>query len=386
MPSYNDHKQRLIDMARSGVPIPTRKSDPRLYGAFRDLTTPKRKFYEAELRSELEGLRPEWFWTKTRRLNEALLELARCGAERPGKGHPLQRIFECRTQATAGSDPDLAAELRRLAPHWFQPTARKAPQVKDQAGRDEELRTRAVAERKAKQLAAKWERELQRNAARAASRQAREAVQRERQIAAQRERQRRQGETKRAKESAAKKTRTPMPSDLKNALIERAQAGDTRPRYRDGRPLYQYWCRVRCPKTDGNKRVHDIVRELRPEWWEQPRKQKPPQRVDPVPRRQPAPLPERPSTPPEGGIPDRFPVLPPAELPLSDTRHADQLAAVRSYAGTGRGLLLDLARTGQPPPASGPLAALWRRCGDPQAWDFDQAFWDLLREVRPGWR
>jgi hypothetical protein len=88
---------------------------------------------------------------------------------------------------------------------------------------------------------------------------------------------------------------------------------------------------------------------------------------------------------PKTFIPERFASVPQATLPPRDPRTEAQIAEMRAYAGTGRGQLLDLAKRGQPRPQTGPLAILWSRSQDPQSWDYDLDFLNLIREIRPGW-
>lgn len=407
MSSYNEYKKRLLEIATSDGPMPSRKSDSRLYWALRDLTTETRPRYDSHLRSVLAQLRPEWFWSPTRRLNEQLLELARCGAARPETGHPLRRVFLSRTQSGPGSDPELAAELRRLAPHWFDLRSRqKAARQQEIIRRQSERRSQRAAqqaERRAQEAAREARHEARRLATkqraalremeRSASRQARQAIR-----------------EARAAARLASRSTAPKLSPHQIALIELARSGAPPPRRLEARALYDCWQRVRSGKARQSQPCRTAIQEIRPDWFSKrapkpprskpageprtPRAPKPPRskpareprtpkpRIQKSPSGHPAP---KPASSAKSGIPDRFPVLPPAVLPPPDTRHAEMMAEIGRYAGTGRGLLLDLARTGQPPPKNGPLAELWRRCRDPQSWDYDQAFLDLLKEIRPGW-
>jgi hypothetical protein len=396
--SLTHSQQTLIDLAASGADRPTKTSNVHLSDCWH---RSKRRGHSSEVYRRIAEMRPDWLDAKSTGttpgrgiVQQQLLERARSGAPRPA--HRESEHYQSLHRARAKRS-EFYMEILSLRPDWFMPKCKAVSNPKP-----------------ARQLGPRREELLDRARSGAPTPTPDDPLY---QIYI-RSRHRHLTGTPNRLWDIISAIRPDWLTDLPrhhlevkmSRIMELAQSGAPRPSKKD--PLYNTIRHVRSQRAD----LWATILAVRPDWADpmrtgprakpvrgpKPEKIKTEKQPKPIREsrtRKSSPVPKATSTPtPKTGaasrglvdeaslIPARLPVLPPSELLPPNTQTEDQLAAMRRYAGTGRGMLLDAARRGERPPVSGPLGVLWRRSQDPQSWDFDAEFLNLIDSIAPKWR
>lgn len=112
-------KDQLLDMARRGEERPHHKTN--LGRSLNGYVCKKNKSYDANFDAELRKLAPKWFENSAQTKKNQLLEMAKKGMDKPIRGHnPLAISLSSYIRKTSNSyDHNFFTEIRKLAPHWF---------------------------------------------------------------------------------------------------------------------------------------------------------------------------------------------------------------------------------------------------------------------------
>ena len=119
-------KDQLIAMARRGEDRPIQSKHP-LGKKLCHYTNKNGSSYDTEFDAEIRRLAPNWFEDTARIAKDELITMARRGEDRPNWKLSLGRALSSYTKKSSNCyDAEFDAEIRRLAPKWFEDTARIA--------------------------------------------------------------------------------------------------------------------------------------------------------------------------------------------------------------------------------------------------------------------
>jgi hypothetical protein len=123
-------KQKLLEMARKGEERPSCKLT-NLGTAIARYTNSNKTQYDPEFDAEIRTLRPDWF-EKTALKKQRLLEMAKSGVKKPSRSGDIaeKRLLWALASYTSKSsecyDLDFDVEIRALSPEWFNRQLQKA--------------------------------------------------------------------------------------------------------------------------------------------------------------------------------------------------------------------------------------------------------------------
>jgi len=109
-------KRILLKLAKSGADRPTKRTSK--LGDSLYQSTHKGTCYDQKFDKLVRTLRPDWFTSITKENRKQLLELAKSGADKPGRDSRLYASFHNHTMQSL-RHTDFNEQLRALRPDWF---------------------------------------------------------------------------------------------------------------------------------------------------------------------------------------------------------------------------------------------------------------------------
>jgi superfamily II DNA or RNA helicase len=114
------NKDELIAMAKRGEDRPNKRKHP-LGGALISYISKNSKCYDAEFDAQIRELAPKWFEDTARINKDELIAMAKRGEDRPNqKKHPLGKVLSSYIDKNGSSyDAEFDTQIRELRPDWF---------------------------------------------------------------------------------------------------------------------------------------------------------------------------------------------------------------------------------------------------------------------------
>ncbi|NBO24481.1 MAG: hypothetical protein EBU93_04540 [Chlamydiae bacterium] len=130
----SNNKQVLIDMAKKRERRPACKKN-RLGRALVSYTCPHSRSYDAEFTNKIKQLAPNWFETRSGKLEKnkkELLEMAKRGEPRPNyKKDILGRyLVRCTNSCYETFDAEFTNKIKQIVPRWFKTQFERAAEKK----------------------------------------------------------------------------------------------------------------------------------------------------------------------------------------------------------------------------------------------------------------